>query len=253
MALKVYKPGQGYWTRMVSVISFGALTLAGIHWLCQGQLKGVGGDNSLYIQSGVAVALIALGGWVLFHFIGAKPASCDFLIATEGEMKKVNWPNRREVIGSTWIVVCCLILLTTILFLSDAIVSDVAMRIDVIVGEPPSKLWAVARGLDGTPFFALLLASLVGGAIVPRLPMGSARRTVGLFFAFVTVHFIGTILYCSMTGRPIWGDVNFMVGTVFGLLLIALLPAMIGLITVVLAFGVSESGADTHRMAHPRT
>ncbi|MFM9145466.1 MAG: preprotein translocase subunit SecE [Phycisphaerales bacterium] len=32
-------------------------------------------------------------------------ATVDFLIATEGEMKKVNWSTRREVVGSTTAVV----------------------------------------------------------------------------------------------------------------------------------------------------
>ena len=27
------------------------------------------------------------------------------MIATEGEMKKVNWSTRREIIGMTWVVI----------------------------------------------------------------------------------------------------------------------------------------------------
>ena len=34
-------------------------------------------------------------------------------------MKKVNWPVRREVIGSTWVVIVCVLMLSAILFTSD--------------------------------------------------------------------------------------------------------------------------------------
>jgi len=40
-----------------------------------------------------------------------KPKSVDFLVATEGEMKKVNWSTRREVVGSTVAVVVTAIVL----------------------------------------------------------------------------------------------------------------------------------------------
>ena len=45
--------------------------------------------------------------------------SCDFLIATEGEMKKVSWSTRREVIGSTKVVVLFTFLLAVLLFVVD--------------------------------------------------------------------------------------------------------------------------------------
>ena len=33
MALAIYKPGQGYWTRMLSAVGMGILVLAGAYWL----------------------------------------------------------------------------------------------------------------------------------------------------------------------------------------------------------------------------
>ena len=42
----------------------------------------------------------------LLGFIARKPSqTVDFMIATEGEMKKVNWSTRREILGSTWVVI----------------------------------------------------------------------------------------------------------------------------------------------------
>src|SRR3712207_7866772 len=40
-----------------------------------------------------------------------KPANVDFLIATDSEMKKVNWTSRRELIGSTKVVIVFMFLI----------------------------------------------------------------------------------------------------------------------------------------------
>jgi len=45
-----------------------------------------------------------------------KPKSVDFLIATEGEMKKVNWSTRREVVGSTAAVIVTAIVIAVFCF-----------------------------------------------------------------------------------------------------------------------------------------
>jgi preprotein translocase SecE subunit len=54
-----------------------------------------------------AVALAFLGGLGSFAFwaLGRNEKTVDFLIATEGEMKKVNWSTRREIVGSTTAVI----------------------------------------------------------------------------------------------------------------------------------------------------
>ncbi|MBL8964243.1 MAG: preprotein translocase subunit SecE [Phycisphaerae bacterium] len=41
------------------------------------------------------------------------------MIATDGEMKKVNWSTRREVLGSTWVVIGACFLIATFLFIVD--------------------------------------------------------------------------------------------------------------------------------------
>jgi preprotein translocase subunit SecE len=45
--------------------------------------------------------------------------SCDFLIATDGEMKKVNWTSRRELISSTKVVIVVTVLMALLLFFVD--------------------------------------------------------------------------------------------------------------------------------------
>ena len=106
MSVGIYKQGQGYWVRLMSAIGFGLLVMMGVVWLWD-QLSGVqvGDVEPVYIQGGIAVITVAICGLFGFHLIGRKPKLVEFMIATEGEMRKVNWSTRREVVGSTILVI----------------------------------------------------------------------------------------------------------------------------------------------------
>lgn len=116
----VYKSGQGYHTRMWTAIGCASLVIWFVVFLCQ-KLSVFGSTPSatLIIQVCVAVGVIglfsALGWWVL----GRNPKVNDFLIETEGEMKKVNWTSRREIIGSTKVVIFVLVAMSVLLFVVD--------------------------------------------------------------------------------------------------------------------------------------
>ncbi|MEK7731025.1 MAG: preprotein translocase subunit SecE, partial [Planctomycetota bacterium] len=47
--------------------------------------------------------------------------SSDFMIATEGEMKKVSWSSKREIIGSTKVVILFTLLMSLFLFIVDIV------------------------------------------------------------------------------------------------------------------------------------
>lgn len=132
MSLKVYKTGQGYWTRMLSGLGLGVIIVVAAVWMWK-QLAALQTDYRIYIQGGVALAIMAFFGFFIYRFIGSRPKSVDFLIATEGEMKKVNWPSRREVIGSTWIVICGLAILVGVIFLADMLFSFLATKANILV------------------------------------------------------------------------------------------------------------------------
>ena len=66
----------------------------------------------------MAVTVIAFFGALLFYLLN-KPRIVDFMIATEIEMKKVHWPNRREIIGSTLVVIYGTVFIGALLFLID--------------------------------------------------------------------------------------------------------------------------------------
>ena len=106
MAVTIYKKGQGYWTRMMSAVGYGLIVGLGVIWLWD-LLKSVkiGGLESVYISAAGAVIAASVFGVLGYYLIGVKPRVVDFMIATEGEMKKVNWSSRKEVLGSTWVVI----------------------------------------------------------------------------------------------------------------------------------------------------
>jgi len=116
MALAIYKPGQGYWTRVLTATGSGALVLAGALWIADQLTVLTPEQQELYWQAGVATAIIALFGALIFYLLN-KPNIVDFMIATEAEMKKVNWPSRKEIIGSTIVVISGTLILAAILFL----------------------------------------------------------------------------------------------------------------------------------------
>jgi preprotein translocase SecE subunit len=131
MAINIYKPGQGYWTRMLSAIGGGILVVAGALWLKQ-KLEVFQGDYSVFIQWGAALLVIAIFAPLIYRWVGTKPRTCDFMVATDGEMKKVAWPSRKEVTGSTLVVIWCVVLLSALLFLADIIFSTFFTWINVL-------------------------------------------------------------------------------------------------------------------------
>lgn len=81
--------------------------------------QGIDAFPQIYLQGGVAIGIIVLGAVVLLYFCYASRKTVDFLIATEGEMKKVNWSSRREVLGSTWVVIAISLIIAAILLVAD--------------------------------------------------------------------------------------------------------------------------------------
>jgi preprotein translocase subunit SecE len=61
-----------------------------------------------------ALLLIA-GLWFGFRIVNL-PQFADFLIAVEAEMNKVSWPSRAELIRSSIVVICVIVILAAVLF-----------------------------------------------------------------------------------------------------------------------------------------
>jgi len=127
-AFRIYKPGQGAYVRWGSAAG-AAVILLGLTAFLREELTRV---QNLWVENLVpAAVLVVLAYWV-FRLIGQNRSMVDFLVATEGEMKKVNWSTRREVLGATKVVIVTVLALGIILFLVDVFFIVFFERIGVL-------------------------------------------------------------------------------------------------------------------------
>ena len=119
MGISVYKPGQGYWTRMMTAIAAGVLVGAGVAYIWNVLASVQVGFERIYLQGGIAAAIVLIGALFIYRFVYSARRTSEFFIATEGEMKKVNWSTRKEVIGSTWVVIAVAFFIAMLLFVVD--------------------------------------------------------------------------------------------------------------------------------------
>jgi preprotein translocase SecE subunit len=75
--------------------------------------------ETLYVQSGIAIIIFLIGAIVIYYYVGRKHPTVDFLVATDGEMKKVNWSTKKEIQNATMVVVGATFLIAGFLFIVD--------------------------------------------------------------------------------------------------------------------------------------
>jgi len=112
-----YKPGQGAHVRWGTAIGAGVIAVAGARFLFE-WLRLLVGD-SLVLQTTIPVVLLVVAAYLIFWLVGKSHGTVDFMIATEGEMKKVNWSTRKEVLGATRVVIFTVLVLGFLLFMVD--------------------------------------------------------------------------------------------------------------------------------------
>lgn len=117
---KAYKRGQGTKTRLGTFVGSLALVFWGALFLSD-KLSIYQGDKTwqLLVSKGIPIVIPALVGFFCWWITYAHRTSSDFMIATEGEMKKVNWPTKRELIGSTKVVILFTAIMAILLFSVD--------------------------------------------------------------------------------------------------------------------------------------
>jgi preprotein translocase SecE subunit len=129
----IYKRGQGYWTRMGTAIGaglLGILLVAQIYTRVPAFLRADAhhAQRVALITAGVFAVLYGLLAWRLMN----KAGNVDFLIATDSEMKKVNWTSRRELIGSTKVVIGFMFAIAICLFLLDLFFNTVFYYLHIL-------------------------------------------------------------------------------------------------------------------------
>jgi preprotein translocase subunit SecE len=151
----IYKKGQGYWTRMLTAGGAILLIVMSTAFIYR-QLPifftsdAVGAEAAAAAQRtrtitiaicAVWAAGLSLLGWWLMN----RPNNADFLIATDSEMKKVNWTSRRELIGSTKVVIFFMFMIAAVLFLLDMYFTRVFYLMGILVAD--SWLWETAGNI----------------------------------------------------------------------------------------------------------
>jgi preprotein translocase subunit SecE len=115
-----YKPDQGKTTRTATLVAAGSLVAWGAYFLYD-RLQVYEGDDwwRLLITIGIPLTFAVVLGALAWRYSFAHPKTGDFMIATEGEMKKVSWSTRREIIGSTKVVILFTFAMAIYLFAVD--------------------------------------------------------------------------------------------------------------------------------------
>ena len=138
----IHKKGQGYWTRMgtaAGALLLGGLTAYNLYvylpLVMQMESTQAGADRERQIALGVAAGFFVAFAFFAWRLMN-KPSNVDFLIATDSEMKKVNWTSRKDLIGSTKVVIVFMFLIALILFLVDIIFSYFFYLIGVLKHSP---------------------------------------------------------------------------------------------------------------------
>jgi preprotein translocase subunit SecE len=100
MNLKIYKRGQGKNSRLWTAIALLVIVGIGCWRLHQKLLV----QDNVWIHTLVPALVCAVFAGVIY-WLSNLPNIADFLIAAEGEIKKVSWSSRKEIVNSTLIVV----------------------------------------------------------------------------------------------------------------------------------------------------
>jgi len=129
-----YKPMQGQRVRRATMLGLLVLLGCGVYVLVTHGTLAVGpkdwalrvpftdwGVTLLPDVKLTAPLLLAAAAFWFSYRVVSLPTFADFLIATEAEVNKVSWPNRRSVIQDTVVVLTTVIMMTVFLFAVDIV------------------------------------------------------------------------------------------------------------------------------------
>jgi len=121
MIFDIYKRGQGKYTRLSS--AFAGAIIVGLGCLrlfrkLEAASWGLSNKATLWIATMVPAGLFVILALLVFWLVN-KASVADFMIAAEGEMKKVSWSSRQEITVSTLIVIVVVIVMSVLLGTTD--------------------------------------------------------------------------------------------------------------------------------------
>lgn len=111
----MYRHEEGMWARVPSAIVGGIITVAATRAAMR-----FGAGLTPYVWAGIVFAALSVTT-LYFAFVHRK--TVDVLVDTENEMRKVVWPTKDEVSGSTVVVISTVLLLGAAVFLMDVVLA----------------------------------------------------------------------------------------------------------------------------------
>lgn len=112
----VYKRNQGRVVRQATFFGLVALAVVG----CATMSNTVLSEYGKQVSVGVPVAVGALAAWIAYRVVN-YPRFADFLIAVEGEMEKVSWPEWPYLWRALSVVLVVLIIFTLYMAFCDTV------------------------------------------------------------------------------------------------------------------------------------
>jgi len=114
MQLYIYKRGQGYHTRLWTSLACFALACWGSFRLSE--ILAV--TANVWVEYLVPAAVVALLSWGIYY-LQNRPSVANFLIDAEGELKKVSWSSKSQIVAATSVVITVVIVFSVLLGLID--------------------------------------------------------------------------------------------------------------------------------------
>jgi preprotein translocase subunit SecE len=124
--MDLYKPMQGWYARLYTVLGLGLILAAGAWKVYDASI-----EYSPALRFGLPLAFLLTLGWIIFRIVHFPPFA-EFLIATEAEMNKVSWTNKDDLIRATTVVLATVVLMTVFLFMVDTVWTLVLRMIGVL-------------------------------------------------------------------------------------------------------------------------
>ncbi len=121
MIFNIYKRGQGKYTRLCSAFAgaiFAGLGCLQLYKKLEAVEWGLSRKAALWVATMVPFGLFVVFALLISWLIN-KASVADFLIAAEGEMKKVSWSSKQEIAVSTFIVIVFVIMMASLLGTTD--------------------------------------------------------------------------------------------------------------------------------------
>jgi len=115
MVFDIYKSGQGKNTRLYSAFALAIIVGMGC-WQLYKELQAR--NFNPWIETLIPFGLFVGLAFLIFVLMN-KHRVADFLIASEGEMKKVSWSSKQEIYVSTVVVIVVVLFMAMLLGVTD--------------------------------------------------------------------------------------------------------------------------------------